>query len=574
LIRQNYPKHSYKKYYKQYYHKLTLGSFILLTLCAWQAFGEPIGKSTLKHPLKSNSSINITSTKPTTLTKSISYNGSNEKNEETDADKRLKNAIANPEYMLTHWLELPSSAPINRNKVLHLTLREAILLALRYNPNIKNTELDRIIQRYQLRLAYNEFELRYALQGSAAFERTHFSGIGTTNDHSYLATPEVNLKTKAGTSVRLNLENNVSTYDPFSPIINLEITQPLLRGFGKKVNEAPLLDAIDSENLNKINLIQAVCDQVTQVIAAYRSLILSGNNLENQQRQLEEAKKTYAINKKKIKAGQLEPTANIQQAYQIESLNLLVEQVQNDFNIATQNLLETIGLQPDMHLAVPSDIKVDKIIIPNLNESINLGLKHNAQYIAALTVLSADKRAYELAKNAQLWRLDLTTRMQSGAVTDVNGGVGGGAIAGIYNGQNLTGSAQVMLTVPIRDLTQRSQLINAKVKLEKDKLTLIALKRALITTITNTINNIKSLAKRYVLAEKQVKLAQQSYSLEKKKQQAGISSALDVSNTQNQLIQAQAGLISAKIAYLNQLSDLQRLLGTTLDEWQIKLRYD
>ncbi|CZR28408.1 type I secretion outer membrane protein%2C TolC family [Legionella pneumophila] len=109
--------------------------------------------------------------------------------------------------------------------------------------------------------------------------------------------------------------------------------------------------------------------------------------------------------------------------------------------------------------------------------------------------------------------------------------------------------------------------------MEKDKINLIAAKRALITSVTNTINNIQSLAKRYELAQKQVKLAEQSYALEKKKQQAGISSALDVNNTQNQLIQAQSGLIGAKIAYLNQLSALQRILGTTLDYWQIKLRY-
>jgi outer membrane protein TolC len=57
------------------------------------------------------------------------------------------------------------------------------------------------------------------------------------------------------------------------------------------------------------------------------------------------------------------------------------------------------------------------------------------------------------------------------------------------------------------------------------------------------------------------------------KMQAGISTALDVNNTQNQLIQAQSGLIGAKIAYLNQLSALQRTLGTTLEHWNIKLRY-
>ena len=487
------------------------------------------------------------------------------------ADIRLKKAIVDPEYLLTHWIELPVSAQTKRHQLIKLTLREAILLALRYNPNIKNAELDRIIQRYQLRLAYNEFELRYALAGSAAIERTRFSGIGTTNDHNYLATPEVHLKTKTGTTVDLNLANNVSGYNPFSPILNLAVTQPLLRGFGKKANEAPLLNALDNEQLNKINLRQAVCDQVTQVIAAYRALILSGNNLENQRRQLDEAQKSYAINEQKIAAGHLEPTANIQQAYQIESLNLSVEQVQNDFNIATQNLLQSIGLDPQTRLAVPSNVEVHTLIIPDLATAIATGLQHNAQYLAQKMMLRADKRAYQQAKNEQLWRLDLTGRAQAGAVTEVNGT--GGGFTGIYNGQNLTESAQVTLTVPLHDLNQRSQLINAKVKLEKDRLNVVAFKRALITTITNIVNNINSLAKRYALAEKQVQLAMQSYSLEKKKQQAGISSALDVSNTQNQLIGAQMGLISAKIAYLNQLSDLQRLLGTTLDIWQIHLRY-
>ena len=116
-------------------------------------------------------------------------------------------------------------------------------------------------------------------------------------------------------------------------------------------------------------------------------------------------------------------------------------------------------------------------------------------------------------------------------------------------------------------------MINAKIKLEQDRINLIAGKRALITRITNIIHTVESMAKRYHLAQKQVELAQQSYILEKKKLHSGISTSLDVNNTQNQLIQAQSGFIGAKIAYLNQLSALQQILGTTLSHWQIKLRY-
>ncbi|WP_232004104.1 TolC family protein [Legionella jordanis] len=488
------------------------------------------------------------------------------------AEERLQQAINNPEYLINNWVDLPTAPDASNKKPKRLSLREAILLALRYNPNIQNAELDRIIQRYQIRLAHNEFELQYALAGSAVAQRTRFSGVGSTNSSSALATPELNLKTKLGTQLSLNLDNNVSNYNSFTPVLNLSITQPLLRGFGKEVNEAGLLNALDNEWLNKLNLQQSVSDQITQVIMAYRALILSGNNLENQRLQLKEARRTYGINEKKIKAGQLEPTANIQQSYQIESLKLLVEQAENDFQTAAQDLLQTIGLDPKMRLSVPSDVALEKIVIPNLQQSIDLALNHNTQFLALKMLIRADERAYKLAKNQQLWQLDVGANVQSGNVTDVNSVTSNG-FRNIYNGQNITEAARVSLTIPIHDLNRRSQLINAKVKLEKDRLNLIAAKRALETNITNIINNINSLAKRYQLAQKQVKLAAQSYALEKKRLEAGIATSLDVNNTQNQLIQAQAGLISAKIAYLNQLSALQLLLGTTLESWQIKLRY-
>lgn len=490
--------------------------------------------------------------------------------EVNQADARLNDAIHNPEYMLKHWVDLPTSPTSYHRKKLNLTLREAIFLALRYNPNIKNAELDRIVQRYQLRLAHNEFELQYALGATGQIENTNYSDVGHVVTPGYIATPEMQLKTKTGGQLSLKMDNNIAAVGNYNPLLNLSYKQPLLRGFGAAANQSGLLNAIDSEWLNKLNLQQSVSDQITQVITAYRTLILSGNNLENQRRQLVEAKKTYEINEKKITAGQLEPTGNIQQSYQIESLNLMLTQAENDFTTAAQDLLQTIGLDPDMRLAVPSDVKLEKIQIPNVKEAIEQGLTHNTQYLALKMVLRADERAYVVAKNQQLWQLDGTFNVQTGTITGVDSTSG---IKSIYNGRNLTESAGITLTIPMRDISRRNQLISAKVKLEKDRLNLIAAKRALITTIKNTITSIQSQAKRYELAGRQVTLAAKSYDLEKRKQQAGITTALDVNNTQNQLLQAQAGLISAKIAYLNQISALQRILGTTLEYWHIKLRY-
>ena len=487
------------------------------------------------------------------------------------AHRRLSTAIKNPEYLLDHWVELPTSPTSRKQQTLYLSIKEAILLALRYNPNIQSAELDRIIQRYQLRLAHNEFELQYALGATGMVTNASYSGVGSASTKSYFATPEFNIKSKLGTQASLKMDNNVAVDGNYNPLLNFSFTQPLLRGFGQTVNEAGLLDAMDNDWLNKLSLQQSVIDQVTQVITVYRALILSGNNLQTQQRQLAEAHKTYDMNEKKIAAGQLEPTANVQQSYQIESLNLMTEQAENDFKTTAQDLLQAVGLDPDMRLAVPNDVSLERIIIPDMNDSVTRALEHNVQYLALKIALRADERAYTVAQNQQLWQLDLTANVQAGTVTGVDSNSGG--FRRMYSGNSVTESAGVTLTVPLHDISRRSALIAAKVRLEKDRLSLIAAKRALVTTIKNTITTIQSLAKRYELACRQVDLAAKSYALEKKKQQAGIASALDVNNTQNQWIQAQMGLIGAKIAYLNQLSALQRLLGTTLDDWQIKLRY-
>lgn len=498
-------------------------------------------------------------------------NPSLEANRVDAAQSRLKQAIKNPEYLLKNWIELPISPTTHRQKALQLSLREAILLALRYNPNIQSAELDRIIQRYQLRIAHNEFELQYALAGTAMVTNSNYSGVGSGSTRSYLASPEFNYKNTVGTQAALKMDNNVAIDGNYNPLLNFSVRQPLLRGFGRQANEAKLLDAIDSEWLNKRNLKQAVIDQVTQVITAYRALIVSGNNLQTQQRQLTEAHHSYEVNEKKIAAGQLEPTANIQQLYQIESLSLMVEQAENEFVTGAQSLLQTIGLDPDMHLTVPSDVTLNQIQVPNVAESVELALQHNTQYLALKMALRADERSYAVAKNQQMWQLDLSGNVQAGTVTNVDRNSIGAR--NIYAGNNISQSANVTLTIPLADISRRSTLISAKIQLEKDRLNLIAAKRALITTIKNTITTIRSSAKRYELAKHQVELAEQSYALEKKKLEAGISSALDVNNTQNQWIQAQMGLINAKISYLDQLSALQRLLGTTLDAWHIKLRY-
>jgi hypothetical protein len=144
---------------------------------------------------------------------------------EPGVEERLNTAIQNPEFMLEHWVELPTSPQSNTQKPRHLSLKEAILLALRYNPNIQNTELDRIIQRYQLRLAHNAFELQYALAGTALIEKNNYTGVGNATSKSYLATPELALKNKLGGEAALTMDNNVAGVGGYKGALEKALTR-------------------------------------------------------------------------------------------------------------------------------------------------------------------------------------------------------------------------------------------------------------------------------------------------------------------------------------------------------------
>src|ERR1700678_1930172 len=61
-----------------------------------------------------------------------------------------------------------------------LTLSDAIYLALRYNPNVRNAEIQRVIDKFNLRLAKYSYELQYALTGNINYSNESIAGIHST----------------------------------------------------------------------------------------------------------------------------------------------------------------------------------------------------------------------------------------------------------------------------------------------------------------------------------------------------------------------------------------------------------
>lgn len=489
------------------------------------------------------------------------------------AYQELGVAIKDPEYLLKNDLHLPTSPEIKSRQPIQMSIREAIFLALRYSEDVENAELNRIVSRYQLRIEQNAFELQYALNGTNSFAWTKSNGVHSKPypSQSWRLNPSISRTNKWGgvSTVTMNNSYNGTIY---SPELALSYKQSLLRGADSEVVQQTLHNQLDNEISNKLSLKQTYVDKVTTVVNAYRQLIQQKNTYITAEKSLKDAKYTLWVNKKKIEAGELEPTGNIQQEYQVANLSVSLASQLNSYVQSKRSFLQSIGLDPGMNINVPSDVEVtgSSLKVPDVDETVKYALAHNTKYLSSLIQYRIKRRALRAAQNSQLWQLDFSAEKTYGSTAALSRDKG---LKNMTNGRNQAFTMGLTLSVPINDLKNRSLVISSKVALEQARLSLLAEKRQLITQVMNQIETIRTSLSLYKMNVKQLELAQRSYDIELKKRNAGFSSALNVTNTQNQLIDARNSLISTKISFLSGVASLQQILGTTLEEWKIKVRF-
>jgi len=96
--------------------------------------------------------------------------------------------------------------------------------------------------------------------------------------------------------------------------------------------------------------------------------------------------------------------------------------------------------------------------------------------------------------------------------------------------------------------------------------------RNLETQVINAITNLKLLKQQIELAKQARDAAKRNVEIAKIKLKYGRVAMFEVNNLQGTLTSSELAVVSNQINYLNALSQLQLLLGTTLNTWDIQLR--
>lgn len=443
-------------------------------------------------------------------------------------------------FNIIFCLSLVYSSLIHGAEVKVLSLPEAIDIAMVQNPAVQTSSIQRVVDKFSLKLSYNNFAPQYRFVSTI--------NHSDKNDLTYAGSPSIDLKTQSGVGFGVNY-HGVSSDGDFSQQADIKITAPLMRGSGFEINRISLDNAIDQEQINKLAYRDSVATVINNVQSQYFKVISDQKQREALKMSLHRSEDTLAEYKIKITAGDM-PSANLaQQQSKIVSDKLQLESNAYSFKSDYRDLMLLLGMDPNTKLRVENSIDIETLLIPTLQEAIALAKEGNYTYQQQLINMRSIKRSLLKAQDDNRAQLDLV----GGVSTD------GGKSLGLT------------LTVPIDDMSLEYSIVAATSSLKQADINLKQAESDLVVAASNYVNNLTTQLQQIKLAKLNIKYAKQNYENARLSNLHGKTSSYEVVSQMQAYLQSQISLIDYQINYYTSYAEFNKFLGKTLDRWKINL---
>lgn len=454
-----------------------------------------------------------------------------------------------------------------------LTLRDAILLAVRSNPNVQVSQLNLVLQKFNTHVQEWQFMPHYSFQASASTGRTWMPNQPTTSSYNYSVQPGVSITTPIGTVASLTAMNS-NAGSHYNPGLSLQVSQPLMRGFGRAVVEAALQDARDSEVISHLTIEGTLRNTVSEVINAYLDVISAKEKIKISEEAVKRAEESVQQTRLFIKAGRKAGNELVTVSANVASVKSTLANDKNSYVQARYNLLSAIGIDPNTSIdleALNLPALINKYKITSLEKAKKLTLANDIQYqIDNITLHGATKRNVLVQEDQSRWQLNLVGTFSTG------GGAVGGQNTGLntlFNGKSQSNSVGLVLQIPIDDQLSKQSVMNAKIALKQAEIAFRKKGWDIETSAINAWNLVTSAVQSLEFAQDAEALQKKTYNISYQKYLHGLIDSLELQSAQLQLISAQQALLNARINYIKSLVNLDLLTGNTLRTWNIKARF-
>ena len=489
-------------------------------------------------------------------------------------------------------LALDAGESVSRPGVLHLSLDDAIRMALAKNFEIEVARFEPKIARENVTGELGAFDPLFSAEVKAGedtvndvFETTFDTrrdfilGASHRKETSILQTGSFQFglsgKTPLGTLYELGsstiLRSGTERHfdESFNTTIGTSLTQPLLKGAGTAANLRGVRIARNNALVSEWALRNTAIDVVTRAVFVFNELHLAQQTLEVALSSRALAQQTLDDNIKRAEIGVMSPlnitTARAEVAARQEAVFLAQRDIKDNENLLKQ--LVTSDLEPMLGVQIEIDLPPSPAFRADVHGGLIDALNFRPDYRQA--ILDLERRHIELAfkKNQVLPQLDLKGSLDLvGLDNDF-----GTSVNRAGRPDRTVWSVGAIFSVPIPNREARSAENAARLSAAQGLVSLQQMEQDIIVKVDNASGQVITSRERIVSNAEATKLAKESLDAGEERLRAGTGTTFEVLELQKKLREAQLAELSARADYNKAVNEYYRQTGVTLRVYRVAI---
>jgi outer membrane protein TolC len=483
-----------------------------------------------------------------------------------------------------------------------LSLEDCILKAIENNLNVAvevlNPELADISVSRAMENFLPSLSFGYSLQNTNSPSISFIEGEEKIQAEysDYSASIFQRIPTGGEFSISLNSSKNdsnqkfLSINPRYSSTLRFNFTQPLLKNFGFKISRKEIIIAKNNRDISESQFKGVLMDTIYNVESAYWNFVYSIENLKAKRQSLKLAQDLLAKNKREVDVGTLAPIEILSAQTEVASREADILQAEAMVK-NNEDLLKTIINLAAEEKGIEADIlPVDKPAFAqkevNLEDALLTALQNRPDLQANRIDIKSKKIDLSYARNQLLPDLSVRASYWSPGVSgtqliydeldpfgppiDTIPGGSSDALKDAFGLKFENWYVGLTLSIPLNSVISRAEYAQARVNLDQAVFRLKNQEQQVFLEIKNAVRGVQTDYKRVHAYRIARELAEKKLDAEEKKLKVGLTTNYVVLQYQRDLADALSAELQAIIDYNLSLARLDKALGTTLKNKNIR----
>ena len=347
------------------------------------------------------------------------------------------------------------------------------------------------------------------------------------------------------------------------------LNQPLLRNFGINLNKSRIIISGNNKEISHTRLRDKTIKMITTLQQIYWKLHLSQQVLGVKRDSLRLARDLMERNKVLVEVGKLASIEVLRAQAGVSSREEAVILAGNAVGDGEDLLKETLDLPFQNQIITLVDKPTFKEFSQmKVEHYLKVALENRPDYEEAKIHCKNLTIANHIAKNAMLPLFDIQASYGINATKDHHDE----SIQGLDMGGDYSWMIGFKIEIPLGNRWAKSNYQKSRLEIEKAGTSIKSLEKKIELEIREALREIESSSKRINATQEARRLAEKNLEAEEERMNLGMSTSVDVLRVQEELAVAQCRETKAVVDYINSLNNLDKVIGTTLETYQIEIQ--